>query len=517
MGLKHLFIYFILALCGFLLPGQINQPLRLEVELKREDNHYMVMSMKEKGIVLFRELENIPETRKKAWEVVKLDSVLQNVLTQNYYLDFQAELLGYEYRANHFYLLFRMGEYHKDDLKIIKINMDTGESVHFDIKQIVPVNLTEFTIIGNAALLGGYVNYRPALIHYSFDTKKIKVLPGIYRNHSELIELNIDETNNTFTVLLSERTRDKLSTIAVKRFNAKGDLLLNTLLEPLPNSSILYGRTTSYSKQHQFIVGTYSHKRSQYSRGIYIADLDPNTPEKPKITYFNYGDLKNFFSYMKAKRAARVKERVERRKVQGKKVRLNYRFMVHDIIKANENFLMIGEAFYPKYGSGGYYGGYSYGPGAYGQTFEGYKYTHAVIIAFDSDGKLVYDNSFEINDVLTYQLDQLVSINVQDDKIVLLYTYEDIIRSKIIQGDEVIEGKAFNEIELAFEDDIVGNNNSEVSGLKAWYGDYFFAYGVQKIKNLRASGIELRREVFYINKIVYSNDSDNPETSAESH
>jgi len=78
-----------------------------------------------------------------------------------------------------------------------------------------------------------------------------------------------------------------------------------------------------------------------------------------------------------------------------------------------------------------------------------------------------------------------------------------------------LEGKAFNEIELAFESDIVGNNNSEVGGLKKWYGDYFFAYGVQKIKNLRANGFVINREVFYVNKIVYSFDSDNAETSAE--
>jgi len=513
MGMKYLFIYCSLTLCTHSLLGQINQPLRMEVDLKRQDNHYMVMSMEEKGIVLFRELQYIPDIRKKAWEVVRLDTTLQNILTQYYYLDYEAELLGYEYRANHFYLLFRMGLYQKDDFKIIKINMDTGKDVHFDIKQIVPVNLTEFTVIGNAALLGGYVNYRPALIHYSFETEKIKVLPGIYRNRSELIELNIDEATNTFTVLMTEQTREKLSTISLKRFNAKGDLLQNTLLEPLPNSSIMYGRTTSLTNKHQFIVGTYSHKRSNYSRGIYIAQLDRSAQEKPKITYFNYGDLKNFFNYMKAKRAARVKERVERRKVQGKKVRLNYRLMVNDIVKDNGNFLMIGEAYYPKYGNVAHYGGYN--PGLNYQAFLGYKYTHAVIIAFDSEGKLVYDNSFEINDVLSFRLDQIVSINVQDNRVILLYTYENIIRSKIIEGDEVLEGKAFNEIELAFESDIVGNNNSEVGGLKKWYGDYFFAYGVQKIKNLRANGFVINREVFYVNKIVYSFDSDNAETSAE--
>jgi hypothetical protein len=231
------------------------------------------------------------------------------------------------------------------------------------------------------------------------------------------------------------------------------------------------------------------------------------------MKYYNYGDLKNFFNYMKAKRAARVKQRVERRKIKGKKLRFNYRLLVHDIVKDNGNFLMIGEAYYPKYGS---YSSFSYYPGGYGNmAFEGYKYTHAVVIAFGPGGKLIYDNSFEINDVLSYRLEKLVSLNVQDGKVVLLYTYDDVIRSKIIQGNQVLEGKSFNEIELAFESDIVGNNDSEVGGLEKWYGNYFFAYGVQRIKNLGAGGADLNREVFYINKIFYSFDSANAETSAE--
>lgn len=512
MGFKHLITVYSLMLGAFSIWGQIQQPLRVEVELESSDHEYMVMSMKEKGIVLFRELANVQETRKRAWEVVRLDTLLKEVLTKNYFLDIYAELAGYEYRDDYFYLLFRMGQYEKDDLKIIKINMETGDDEHFDIKQIVPIHLTEFTIVGDAALLGGYVNYRPAMIHFSFDEQKIKVLPGIYRNHSELLELDVSETDNTFNILMTERTRDKRSTISVKRFDADGEMQQNIQLEPLPNTSILYGQATNLPGERQFIVGTYSHKRSNYSRGIYIAELQLNSEEPPRLKYFNYGDLKNFFNYMKAKRAARVKQRVERRKIKGKKLKFNYRLLVHDIVRDNGNFIMIGEAYYPKYGS---YSSFAYYPGYGNMAFEGYKYTHAVVIAFNPEGKIIYDNSFEINDVQSYQLDQLVSLNVQNGKVILLYTYEDVIRSKIIQGNEVLEGKAFNEIELAFENDIVGNNNSEVGGLKKWYGDYFFAYGVQRIKNMAANGVGLHREVFYINKIIYSFDEVNAETSAE--
>ena len=464
--------------------------------------------MKDQGIVLFREIEKDDNFKEDTWEVIHVDTALNVKSTRNYTIDAKSDLNGYEIRDQYLYLLYRMGPYQKDDFKILKIEMNTGDVQHFDIKQIVPITLSEFTIVGNAALLGGYVNYRPALIHYDFGEQKIKVLPGIYRNNSELIEVNVNEENRTFNVILTEKTRDRRATVGVKSFNEKGELLTNFQLEPKPNTSLLYGRSTKFNNSHQMVIGTYAIKKSNYSRGIYIAKFDAEGQED--ITYFNFADLQNFFSYMRAKREARIKKKIERRKIEGKKLRFNYRFLVHNLIEDDDGkYLMIGEAFYPKYNSngyGGYFGGgFVRGAGRYQRNlaFEGFKYTHAVVIAFDKLGKLLYDNSFEINDVLSYDLEQFVNVSVEDDRLVLLYVYENVIRSKLVQADEVLEGKSFDEIALNFEEDVAKNPDSEFGGLELWYDNKFFAYGVQKIKNLTGQSVKLNREVFFVNKIQY--------------
>ena len=85
----------------------------------------------------------------------------------------------------------------------------------------------------------------------------------------------------------------------------------------------------------------------------------------------------------------------------------------------------------------------------------------------------------------------------------LLYVYENEIRTKIIEGNEVVEGKTFNELKLSFDDDEVSNVESEYGGLEKWYDGHLFAYGIQKIKNMKDDGVRLNREVFFINKIVY--------------
>lgn len=136
--------------------------------------------------------------------------------------------------------------------------------------------------------------------------------------------------------------------------------------------------------------------------------------------------------------------------------------------------------------------------------FDGYKYTHAVVLGFDQKGKLLWDNSFEINDVISYNLEKFVNASVEKDKIVLLYLYENVVRSKIISNNKVLEGKAFNDIKLKFEDDVVKNNDNKIGGLEHWYGNNFFAFGVQTIRNFKYTGIKPSREVFYINKITYN-------------
>jgi hypothetical protein len=169
-------------------------------------------------------------------------------------------------------------------------------------------------------------------------------------------------------------------------------------------------------------------------------------------------------------------------------------------------YVLLGEAFYPKYVSadrGGYFGFFnpnlSYNNIVRdGRIFDGYHYTHAVVMGFDQNGRLLWDNSFEINDVKTYTLEQFVKLEVQKDKIALLYLFDNELRTKIIKDDEVLEGKTLEGIKAHEDDQIVRKDQSGSNRLDYWYSNYFFAYGIQEISN-PSSG---KRRVFFINKIT---------------
>jgi hypothetical protein len=180
----------------------------------------------------------------------------------------------------------------------------------------------------------------------------------------------------------------------------------------------------------QVVAGVFGTRNSEYARGLFIATVDPAGLQR--MRYYYFADLQNFFKYMKAKREQRIKARIERKRIKGKRARFNYRFMVHELVPYNNQYVLLGEAFYPKYtsvDSRSYNGFFSPGfsQGAYirnGRIFDGYYYTHAVVIGFDNDGNIRWDNSFEINDVKTFTLEQFVKLEVQEDKIALLYPFD---------------------------------------------------------------------------------------------
>ncbi len=85
-----------------------------------------------------------------------------------------------------------------------------------------------------------------------------------------------------------------------------------------------------------------------------------------------------------------------------------------------------------------------------------------------------------------------------------MYLDENTIRSKIVKGNEVYEGKTFNPVRLTYQSDEIKSKDPEIEGLKNWYGNVMYAYGEQRIQNDQGEGGRTSRRVFYINKITYN-------------
>ncbi|MTI40567.1 hypothetical protein [Fulvivirga lutimaris] len=496
----------LLTLFGHFGFSQITQPDRFEVD--SEGANFEVISAKNQGAFLVNTVLDIPK-KEFSWQVFKLDTAFNLEWNRTYAVPQNQELLGKYYSNGKLYFLFRKNEVKNRNLELISFDQQTGQAESFVIRNYIPFVYFDFKVHNNAAVVGGYYNFRPIVILFNLQEGIPIVLPGLFEDRSELAQISMNK-NATFDILLTGRNILKQTTLFLYTYNYEGVLVKKTDLKPEHKKELLFGRSKTLPDGKQIIAGVYGRSIStDYSRGVFMADVERE--DEQSISYYNYADLKNFFNYMRAKREKRVLERIERRKIKQKRLRFNYRLLVHDLIPQGDHYILLGEAFYPKYKnvSGTYYGSGTImwttnnGILKNSRVFEGFKYTHAVVLGFDKEGKLLWDNSFEINDVLSQRLEQYVHASVSEDKIALLYVYEDFIRSKIISEDQVLEGKELTPVALKNKNDVVREGGTELMGIESWYNNVFYVYGTQKIQNPGVDNIPLQREVFFINKVIY--------------
>ena len=476
--------------------GQIGQTTRYELALGSDPGNYEVLAVGIHGLVLNRRLSHATEDR---IEIIKLDTAFQENWHGYIPIDSKLMLLTRRVSGNNLFLLFKNQVAKQKNFILYTIHLETGTFQISEVRNIIPFSVIEFQVTDNAAIIGGYFNLVPVVVYFSFHDYRTKVLPGLFNESGELTQIKT-YPDNTFDVLISARTQAGIKTIWIKNYDAEGNLIRNIPLQTEPSKHLIFARAIKMADDTQLVAGVYGQRMSAYSKGIFISRIDPNGLQR--IQYYNYGDLGNFFKYMKAKREQRVKERIQRRKIRGKKIRFNYRFMVHEIVAHNDQYVMLGEAFYPEYTSvDRSYGRSFFGPSYYsnsiirdGRVFDGYRYTHAVVIGFNQDGEVIWDNSFEINDVKTFTLEQFVKLEIDEDKISLLYLYENALRTKVIQKNEVLEGKTIERLKTTTS----GVERTITTKLDYWYPDTFFASGTTERFD---PGKNLQR-IFFINKIT---------------
>ena len=104
------------------------------------------------------------------------------------------------------------------------------------------------------------------------------------------------------------------------------------------------------------------------------------------------------------------------------------------------------------------------------------------------------------------QLEHFIKVKPEQDRIILMYLFENTIRSKIIRDSEVLEGKTEDEVrpgarKAGEKSNSRKDNRPSIEGeqLDYWYQNYFFAYGIESTqKELPGAS-----RVYFINKISY--------------
>jgi len=481
----------ILIVTLFLLPGfsQISQPSTFELPLENGSEYPRITSLREVGILISRKVR---DKSSDFLELIKVDTALQENWRGVIPIDRNLAVSKVFYRDQRVYLLLNAVGYGGYDFHVIVVNVQNQNFNRYVVKNLIPLRTTEFHVTPISLLIGGYFNNDiPVVLHFNFGTGRSRLLPGFFNDEGELSEIKTNE-KGMIDIIVSTRSIERKKVLWIRSYTAEGDLIESKILKD-DQKNLLSGQSIRKPDGTQVIVGNYSLHNYDYNKGIFYCEL--NASGEYKLQYYSFSDLENFFKYMKPVRESRIKERIQRRKAKGKKVRFTYRFMPHEFIKSNHEYLFLGEIFYPRY----YYLNYGYGTRG-NRIFDGYRYTHAIVLGFNEKGDLIWDNSLEINDIKTFYLLQYVRMVPLKDKLGLIYLNDHEILSKFILDNDVLQEKSSLDLNLKYNTQLVKEKRTESSYLDYWYKSNLFAYGIQYVNGRNVSDDSGRR-VLFINKL----------------
>jgi hypothetical protein len=504
--------------------AQVHQTKRFEIEQKNSDEYFTIVSLEEEGLALIRQRDKY-SGNKKLWELVLLDTALQERSRIEYYLEERFPLIGYDVTPGKLYLLYRTGDTNKNSFELVEINTIEGrEAAKFEIKPEVEFKITHFSKVGSSLALGGYVSNDPAILLYSLESKGIKVVPGFFQKDNELVDLRVNQ-NRTFNVILIDRSLRSERKLVFRTFDEEGKMLLEDVVAIDDEKSLQTSLTSTLKRDELMVAGTWGDRLGKQAGGFFTLQIDPFTQQK--INYYHFGELEHFLDHLNPKRADRIKQNTKDDIKNGRNPSFSAYVIPYRIEENKDGYFLLAEIYNPVSTANPYYANAysnSYYPNMYslnpfwpsyypGMRYRPYSYgnnvksadeikTYAtVLLFFDGTGKLKWDHSIKLDNVDKPALEQVCDFLNTPSEVIFLYKKESELKVKSIETESGSITENVLKIKLQDPADEVRNERDSEGGVKQWMGSCFYVWGYHSVRNPQRKDDRVR-DVFYINKVV---------------
>lgn len=505
--------------------AQLSQPRRFEKIIKNSDEPFGVISLKEEGLALYRDVSKF-RNGNRTWELILLDTALQEKKTLEVEIKDRNLIVGYEYAPGHLYFLYRTGETTKNDFELVDIDLKGSEAGRYQFKPDVDFKLTHFNKAGTNFIFGGYVNNEPAVILYELPAKNIRVIPGFFQKDTELVDLRVNQ-NQTFNTVLIDRGSKENRKLVFRTFDETGKLLLEDVVPIDEQKSLQTGLTSTLEREDLALLGTWGERNSKQSIGFYFMTVDPF--KEQKIRYADFGQLQHYLDYLSPARAERLKKNSLDDAAAGKIPNFTTYVMPFRLAENKDGFLLLAEIYNPistmspyysnpyyynpyyspyglnPYSMGSYYPGmnrmyrpYTYGDNA--RNVDEIKTSETVLISYDAKGNIRWDYSMIIDEIKMPGIEQVSDFCVQGDKAYFIYKKESELKSKTIVLSDGVSTESVEKVKTSVPNDEIKSEKEFEGGLRHWFANSFYVWGYQVIRSKAKQ--ERVRDVFYVNKIV---------------
>lgn len=500
-----------MLLCAFA-QAQVEHGPRYEQTHDWLNNSYLVISNEKEGVMLVQ-ADFDASSKEYPMSLKYLNSDLELVWQDTILVRQRFFLKGYFYSEKKTYLMLQNNN--RDKIRVLRVDALNDKIDEFESKEIAELTITEFEVLKNTAIIGGYFEDRPVVFAYDLEQDKVRTLQNVYQNQSELVEVKINKDSVTFNVLATVRDDNKQRTIMVNTYDFGGNAIRDYKLVTKPEYELINGVSSSINDIEQVIVGIYGYKTDYTVSGIYVNHVS-RTGEQT-MNYYNFGELPKFLDYMGEKRAKKQRNRTASLKSAGKENRFKAEVLPRELIEIDDKLVFTGEFFklYTQNVNANQFSRYNrfnnrrvndlydaYGQfSSLGSQPRENDFTHAYMLVMDKNGAIQWDDQMEIDVEISGNMQELGRFQWMGDKGAYMYYRDMELMVKLLDGSDENE-MLTTELPLLDEGDEVRQERDASLGSIRWYDNHFLIYGIHHIKPADRS--QSTRKVFFMNKVSIS-------------
>lgn len=493
-------------------PRSKGQPVRLEIETRQDTEPFTVIPFGANGLLLLYESVVTTEHKDHTVWIFKLyDGSLQQIWIQELPIIKDLRYSKHVVYRNRLYLLYYNDDknFNGNNLEIVTVPGREGLITAKTGKLPNKCTLAHFALWNASALIGIITEEdQSAIVRLNLETGEQQMDYVMDEPFTFLLDMKVDTAAGIMHTFLKAYDEEAQEYLVFKQFDEEGDSLLTVPVDNDPSQYLINsGEILLNADPGILIIGTYKDNpkgkvSTVYSgldiesSGLFVARLNGRTNEYTK--YHNFSEFTSFYKNLSVNDLSRIRKRDKK----GDEITIDYNLLVHNIIRLEDGYLFVAEAYYPEYHTVTrmMYDWYGRPMPSYYNVFDGYRYTSAFVARFDKEGNMLWDNGMELWDILSDKLENRVNIIFDGNETILAFNHNGEIAYKIIARGEDQQGLDYVPVESKNPRDKMTSESG--SNMMYWYKNYFVVYGYQRIRNPILSDID-KRNVFYVNKIAF--------------
>ena len=478
-----------------------DKPLRIEIPARSVNETYRLIPCGTNGILLFFRSQEAADDARTNWYFTCYDTNLQQLWVKSVPLFNDQDFRFHQNQQDTSALLFvHAGKTRNDEnwYEILRIVPQNGTMILNTGKLEAGAVIDAFSVQNDRAWLGVNVTgLAGKIVNIGLKQGINKSFPLGNGSQIALLWMKPDTSSASVSAIVSRQVSKKNTEYYLVRYDTTGSIKREVLISTQTGERTLtHVKVTPSVAGAELLFGSYGqgvasqtskNRPSGESTGLFASPVINGIQKS--IGYYNFLELQSVNSLVGENDILTLKKKALKKKKSLTEYSLDFSLLMHEIFSPQyhtENFTDFD--FYGR----PYTNSYS--------VFDGYRFFNALVAGFDSNGKLLWDNSIEIRNLVSVDLSPKVVIYPNGKDLVLCYVSDGKIGSKIIQENNIIEKLDFSTIDRLYPDDKI---LSETKGmLSHWYGNYFLSYGYQEIKNI-ALETNNKRLVFYFSKLRF--------------